>query len=258
MNTDNGYLDSKEGQCRRSAFGAAEGIAIMLAGYIRLHRTDNSEVREIQRAALLAAGVPPDRLYEDQVGDQHDGWPGLGACLESLKSGDVLLVWELNRLGRKLRRVVGLIHELALRDVGIRVLSGPGIPLDTTCNKDHVRALFGALAAFDRQAIVEHTKAGLVSARAAGRNGGRPFKMTPAQLREAQAALRRPGTRVGALCASLGITRQTLSNYMDAQGRLRPSGEKLLASARTADAGRPLPGAIPEAVPELWQTGAVA
>jgi len=223
----------------------------MLAGYIRLHRADSSEAREIQRAALIGAGVHPDRLCEDQAGDRRQGWPGLEACLAGLKSGDVLLVWELNRLGRKLRHVVALIHELSLRDVGIRVLSGPGVPLDTTRSTDHVRALFGALAAFDRHLLVEHTKAGLASARAAGRNGGRPFKITPAQLREAQAALRRPSTRVSALCVSLGITRQTLYNYLDAEGRLKPSGERLLASAGAADAGRPPPGPIPEAAPAL-------
>jgi DNA invertase Pin-like site-specific DNA recombinase len=229
----------------------------MLAGYIRQHRAENSEVREIQRVALLGAGVPPDRLYEDRADDRREGWPGLEVCLASLNSGDVLLVWELNRLGRQLRHVVALIHGLTLRDVGVRVLSGPGVPLDTTRNKDHVCLLLGALAAFGRQLTVEHTKAGLVSARAAGRNGGRPFKMTPAQLREAQAALRRPGSRVGALCAGLGVSRQTLYNYLDAQGRLRPAGERLLARARAADLDAALPGPIPDGVPELWQTGAM-
>ena len=230
----------------------------MLAGYIRLHRADNSEAHEIQRAALLGAGVSPDRLYEDQPSDRGEGWPGLDACLAVLRSGDVLLVWELNRLGGKLRHVVELIHALALRDVGVRVLSGPGVPLDTTRDPDHARALFGALAAFDRQQIVAHTKAGLASARAAGRNGGRPFKITPDQLREAQAALRRPGTRVGALCASLGITRQTLHNYLDAEGRLRPAGERLLASAHAAAMGHSRPAPVPHAPPALGQAASVA
>ena len=219
----------------------------MLAGYIRLHRADTSEARVIQRVVLLNAGVPPDRLYEDQAGDRQEGWPGLDACLATLRSVDVLLAWELNRLGGRLRHVVELIHTLSLRDVGVRVLSGPGVPLDTTRDPDHVRALFGALAAFDRQQIVAHTKAGLASARAAGRNGGRPFKITPDQLREAQAALRRPGTRVGALCASLGITRQTLHNYLDAGGRLRPAGERLLASAHAAAMGHSRPAPILDA-----------
>ena len=73
----------------------------MLAGHIRLYRTDTSETRETQRAALLAAGVPPDLLYEDLAGGHRKGWPGLEACLASLQSGDVLLAWELNRLGHR-------------------------------------------------------------------------------------------------------------------------------------------------------------
>ena len=63
----------------------------MLAGYIRLHRADNSKAHEIQRAALLGGAVHPDQLYEDQLGDRREGWPGLDACLAALRSGDVLL-----------------------------------------------------------------------------------------------------------------------------------------------------------------------
>jgi DNA invertase Pin-like site-specific DNA recombinase len=76
---------------------------------------------------------------------------------------------------------------------------------------------------------VERTKAGLASARARGRNGGRPYTMTPAKLRLAQAAMGKPETRVGALCEELGVTRQTLYRHVGPKGELRPDGEKLLA-----------------------------
>jgi hypothetical protein len=85
-------------------------------------------------------------------------------------------------------------------------------------------------AEFEREQIVERTRAGLASARARGRSGGRPFKMTAAKLRLAQAAMGRTETKVGALCAELGVSRQTLYRHMDPQGALRPDGEKLLAS----------------------------
>ena len=75
--------------------------------------------------------------------------------------------------------------------------------------------LFAVLAEFERELIVERTKAGLASARARGRNGGRPFKMTPAKLRLAQAAMGQPGTKVGELCAELGVSRQTLYRHVD-------------------------------------------
>jgi DNA invertase Pin-like site-specific DNA recombinase len=92
--------------------------------------------------------------------------------------------------------------------------------------------VFAALAEFERELIVERTRAGLASARARGRHGGRPYKMTPAKLRLAQAAMGRRDTGVGDLCAELGVTRQTLYRHVDPQGRLRPDGERLLRHRR--------------------------
>ena len=87
---------------------------------------------------------------------------------------------------------------------------------------------FAVLAEFERELIVERTKAALASARARGRNGGRPYKMTAAKLRLAQAAMGQPGTKVGELCVELGMTRQTLYRHVDPKGALRPDGGKLL------------------------------
>ncbi len=89
--------------------------------------------------------------------------------------------------------------------------------------------IFAALAEFERALIVERTKAGLAAARARGRNGGAPFKMTPAKLRLAQAAMGKPETKVADLCAELGITRQTLYRYVTPDGQIRRDGEKLLS-----------------------------
>ena len=95
---------------------------------------------------------------------------------------------------------------------------------------------FAALAEFERDLIVERTKAGLASARARGRNGGRPYTMTAVKPRTAQAAMGRPETRVGALCRELGVTRQTLYRHVGPKGEPRPDGEKLLAVGRRASA----------------------
>jgi len=75
---------------------------------------------------------------------------------------------------------------------------------------------------------VERTKAGMAAARARGRNGGRPYKMTVAKLRLAMAAMGAPETKVGELCAELEVSRQTLYRHVDPNGKLRPDGEKLL------------------------------
>jgi DNA invertase Pin-like site-specific DNA recombinase len=142
--------------------------------------------------------------------------PGLEACLKALRSGDTLVTWKLDRLGRDLRHLVNLVHDLTGRGVGLKVLAGQGANLDTTtANGRLIFGIFAALAEFERELIIERTRAGLASARARGRNGGRPFKMTAAKLRLAQAAMGQPGTNVGELCAELGVSRQTLYRHVE-------------------------------------------
>ena len=201
----------------------------MLIGYMRVSKADGSQVLDLQRDALLVAGVEAGHLYEDHASGKRDDRPGLEACLKAVRSGDTLVAWKLDRLGRDLRHLVNLVHELTGRGVGLKVLAGQGMNLDTTtANGRLMFGFFAALAEFERELIVERTRAGLASARARGRNGGRPFKMTAAKLRLAQAAMGQPGTKVGELCAELGISRQTLYRHVDPKGALRPDGEKLL------------------------------
>ena len=197
---------------------------------MRVSKADGSQVLDLQRDALLAAGTEPDRLYEDHASGKRDDRPGLEACLKALRKGDTLVTWKLDRLGRDLRHLVNLVHNLTGRGVGLKVLAGQGANLDTTtANGRLVFGIFAALAEFERELIVERTHAGLASARARGRNGGRPFKMTTAKLRLAQAAMGQPGTKVGELCAELGVTRQTLYRHVTPKGELRPDGLNLLA-----------------------------
>ena len=201
----------------------------MLIGYMRVSKADGSQVLDLQRDALLAAGVEAGHLYEDHASGKRDDRPGLEACLKAVRPGDTLVAWKLDRLGRDLRHLVNLVGDLTRRGVGLRVLAGEGAAIDTTtANGRLMFGFFAALAEFERELIVERTKAGLASARARGRSGGRPYKMTAAKLRLAQAAMGQPGTKVGELCVELGITRQTLYRHVDPKGRLRLDGEKLL------------------------------
>lgn len=155
--------------------------------------------------------------------------PGLAACIKALREGDTLLVWKLDRLGRDLRHLVNTVHDLTARGVGLKVLTGQGAAVDTTTAAGKlVFGIFAALADFERELISERTKAGMASARARGRMGGRKFKMTPAKLRLAMAAMGQPETRVGDLCEELGITRQTLYRHVSPKGELRSDGLKLL------------------------------
>ena len=211
----------------------------MLVGYMRVSKTDGSQVNDLQRDALLAAGVDAGHLYEDAASGKRDDRPGLAACLKALREGDTLLVWKLDRLGRDLRHLVNTVHDLTARGIGFKVLSGHGASIDTTSPSGKlVFGIFAALAEFERELIIERTKAGMAAARARGRHGGRPYKMTAARLRLAMAAMDSRDTQVGDLCAELGISRQTLYRHVDPKGTLRPDGQKLLASGKQA-AGKP-------------------
>jgi DNA invertase Pin-like site-specific DNA recombinase len=143
------------------------------------------------------------------------------------------VVWKLDRLGRNLRHLVNTVHELTQRGVGFKVLSGQGAALDTTTPAGKlVFGIFAALSEFERELISERTKAGLASARARGRKGGAPFKMTPAKVRLAMAAMGQPKTKVADLCRELGISRQTLYRHVSPEGTLREDGRKLLNTKR--------------------------
>ena len=201
----------------------------MLLGYMRVSKADGSQATYLQRDALLAAGVEADRFYEDHASGKRDSRPGLDACLKALRAGDTLAIWKLDRLGRDLRHLVNTVHDLTKRGIGLKVLTGQGANIDTTtANGRLVFGIFAALAEFERELIIERTKAGLASARARGRNGGRKPKMTPAKLRLAQAAMGQPETKVADLCIELGITRQTLYRHVDPKGQIRADGMKLL------------------------------
>ncbi|KEI21591.1 transposon Tn552 DNA-invertase BinR [Corynebacterium glutamicum ATCC 14067] len=203
-----------------------------MIGYMRVSKSDGSQTTDLQRDALIAAGVDPGHLYEDRASGKQEDRPHLDACLKALRPGDTLLVWKLDRLGRNLRHLVNIVHDLTAREVGLKVLTGQGAAIDTTSAQGKlVFGIFAALAEFERELISERTKAGLESARARGRKGGRPFKMTPAKVRLAMAAMGQPETSVAALCKELGITRQTLYRHVSPTGELREDGRKLLSGS---------------------------
>lgn len=202
----------------------------MLIGYARV--SDPSQVTDLQHDALTAAGVAADHVYTDTASGKRADRPGLAACLKALRPGDTLVVWKLDRLGRDLRHLVNTVHDLTARGVGLKVLAGQGADLDTaTAAGKMMFSVFAALAEFERELIVERTKAGLAAARARGRTGGRPHAMTAAKLRLALVAMGQPETRVGDLCAELGVSRQTLYRHVGPDGALRPDGHRLLASS---------------------------
>jgi DNA invertase Pin-like site-specific DNA recombinase len=206
----------------------------MLIGYMRVSKTDGSQTTDLQRDALISAGVDEDHIYEDKASGKLDARPGLDAALKALREEDTLVVWKLDRLGRNLRHLVNTVHDLEKKQIGFKVLSGHGASIDTTTPAGKlVFGIFAALAEFERELISERTRAGLVAARARGKSGGgAPYKMTAAKLRLAMAAMGQPETKVGELCKELGITRQTLYRHVAPDGSIRSDGEKLLVGKR--------------------------
>jgi DNA invertase Pin-like site-specific DNA recombinase len=104
----------------------------MLVGYMRVSKLDGSQVTDLQRDALLAAGVDPSHNYEDSTSGKRDDRPGLISGLKALREGDTLVVWKLDRLGRDLRHLVNTVHDLTARGIGFKVLSGHDANIDTT------------------------------------------------------------------------------------------------------------------------------
>jgi DNA invertase Pin-like site-specific DNA recombinase len=135
----------------------------MLIGYLRVSKSDGSQTTNLQRDALIENGVDPTQIYEDHASGRIDERPGLLTALKALRQGDVLIVWKLDRLGRSLHHLVNTIHDLTIRGIGFKVLTGHGASIDTTTPSGKlVFGIFAALAEFERELISERTKAGLL------------------------------------------------------------------------------------------------
>ncbi|CAM3139370.1 DNA-invertase hin [Arthrobacter ulcerisalmonis] len=153
----------------------------MLVGYMRVSKADGSQTTNLQRDALLAAGVGTESFYEDRASGKKDDRPQLAACLKALRHGDTLVVWKLDRLGRDLRHLVNIVHDLTERGIGLKVLTGQGAAIDTTTASGKlVFGIFAALAEFERELISERTLAGLAAARARPQ-GGTPLQNDSSQ-----------------------------------------------------------------------------
>ena len=183
----------------------------MLIGYMRVSKADGSQVFDLQKNVLLNAGVESERIYKDFASGRFDDRPGLKDCLKALQPGNTLVVCKLDRLGRNLKHLVTLVDELRQKEIGLKVITGQGAQIDTTTSHGKmVFGMFAALAEFERELIVERTKAGLVAARARGRLGGRPRKMDKATLTMAMAAMSDPKSNASEVAKRLGITTTTL------------------------------------------------
>ena len=198
-----------------------------LIGYARVSTTEGRQILDRQRDALNAAGC--ERVFEDRASGAAAGRPRLTACLDYLRRGDVLVVLDLDRLGRRAGELITLIDELDQRGIGFRALNSP---MDTTTPPG--RAFLQIQAAFaemERAIIRQRVREGVKAARARGRKGGRPRIMTPEKLRYAQSLMADRHRSIPEICRELGnIPTSTLYHYLHADGTLKRPGQRLLVS----------------------------
>ena len=175
----------------------------MLVGYSRVSTEDQK--LDLQLDALNAAGC--ERFFSDHVSGASKLKPGLEEALSYLRSGDTLVVWKLDRLGRTVKGLVDLVQTLQDKGIQFRSLTD-GIDTSTTAGRFffHVMA---ALAQMEKELVHERTMAGLSAARARGRLGGRKPKMDASKL-DAARKLLQAGTPASAVAKTLGVGRATL------------------------------------------------
>jgi len=201
----------------------------MLIGYARVSKNDGSQILDSQLDILKKAGVEKNNIYFDKASGMKEDRAQLIICLKVLRKGDILMVSKLDRLGRSLHHLIGIVNDLNARGVGFRVISGIGQEIDTTTAGGRlIFSIFGALAEFERELMSERTKAGLSSARARGRKGGRKHKITRQKVIYIQAQLKHPGTIVADVARELDVTTATIYNYVTPNGELTDRGNEML------------------------------
>ncbi len=180
-----------------------------LIGYARVSTTDQDHA--LQADALAAAGCA--RTFTEKASGSLDSRPELARCLDHLRTGDTLVVWRLDRLGRSVRHLTDTVTALADRGVGFRSLT-EGFDTTTPGGK-LIFHVFAGLAEFEREIIRERTTAGLNAARARGRVGGRRPKMTSDKTATARQLYDAKKHTVVQIAEIVGVSRATLYRHLE-------------------------------------------
>lgn len=187
----------------------------MKIGYARVSTGDQN--LDLQIDALKQAGC--ERVFEEKVSGAKSDRRELERLLDQARPGDVVVIWKLDRLGRSLKHLVELVSQLNERRIGLQSINDP---IDTTNAQGKlIFNIFASLAEFERDLIAERTRAGLQSARARGRVGGRPKGLTSdAELKAvaAEALYREGKLSVVEIANNLSISKATLYKYLRHRG----------------------------------------
>lgn len=179
-----------------------------LIGYARVSTDDQN--LDLQRDALQKAGCQV--IYEETASGKNATREELAQCRKALRSGDTLVVWRLDRLGRSLPDLVSIIGELEVEEIGFQSIT-ENIETGSAAGK-LIFHVFAALAEFERNLIRERTKAGLAAARARGRKGGRKPALTDRAVNEIKQLLKNPNIEVTEVAKRYGVSRATIYKYL--------------------------------------------
>jgi DNA invertase Pin-like site-specific DNA recombinase len=181
-------------------------------GYARVSTTKQSLERQLD--ALAAQGIPAEQIYVDKKSGASIDRPGLTGLLTYARPGDTVVVHTLDRLGRNLREVLNLVHDLNDKKIRVRSLADP-LPIDTA-DDGMGRIAFLLLALFaemERTFTAERAAHARAVAEAAGRRIGRPIAH-PADKIEYARLLKDQGTSLGQIAAKTGIPKTSLHRYL--------------------------------------------
>ena len=202
----------------------------MLVGYMRISTDADRQVLDLQRDALLEAGVDERHLFEDRASGNRDDRVGLAKALAFIQSGDCLVVWKLDRLGRSLPHLLTTVTSLKQRGVAFRSLTEQ---IDTTTPRANSFSTSSGRWRSSSALIQERIQAGLAAARRRGRRGGRPVAIDVEKLSAVIAALE-GGVSKATVCRTFGIRRSTLIDSLARIGwsaGLKEAGETRGAAA---------------------------
>jgi|ERR1700719_777787 len=180
----------------------------MKVGYVRVSKREQH--KDLQIDALTKAGC--EKIFIDEISGVQFERKGLNELLNFIRAKDIIVVWRMDRLGRKLIEVLKLVEDLEKRQIDL-ISCTQQIDTTTPIGKFffHMTAVY---ADFERETLIERTNAGLAAARARGRVGGRKKKLNPKQAAMARSLYQDKTIPIADICTRMGINRSTLNRYV--------------------------------------------
>lgn len=182
----------------------------MKIGYARV--STGLQNLDLQQDSLTNYGC--EKIFTDKVSGAKSNRPGLESAIEFARAGDVVVVWRLDRLGRNMEDLISIVNALNNRGISFHSIQ-ENITMDKSSSTGQLLFhLFAAFAEFERNLILERSAAGRIAARARGRLGGRPEKLTDSDLKLLK-TLVDSGTPIKTIAEKWNVSRTTIYRYLE-------------------------------------------